>query len=45
MQTDPAEQKNLADIESYNSILKKMKEELSKLRSLYDDHEPAGILK
>ena len=45
LQTDPAEQKNLVYIESYNSILKKMKEELSKLRSLYDDHEPAGILK
>jgi hypothetical protein len=44
LQTDPAEQKNLIHSTAHQAVLKKMKEELLKLRNQYDDHEPAGTL-
>ncbi|MGH2552460.1 MAG: sulfatase/phosphatase domain-containing protein, partial [Chitinophagaceae bacterium] len=44
LKTDPLEQRNLAGSAAHQKILAQMKEELSKLRDQYDDHEPAGEL-
>jgi arylsulfatase A-like enzyme len=45
LKTDPSEQHNLIHSTSYQKIFLQMKEELVKLRILYDDHETAGELK
>ena len=45
LEVDPSEQKNLIKSASHQSILNQMMAELNKLRDLYDDHEPAGVLK
>ena len=42
LKTDPNEQHNLIKSASYQNIFRQMKEELMKLRDVYDDHEPAG---
>jgi arylsulfatase A-like enzyme len=44
LKLDPKEQKNLINSSAYGKILAQMKEELLKLRDLYDDHETAGEL-
>ncbi|MEO7923314.1 MAG: sulfatase [Chitinophagaceae bacterium] len=44
LKKDPQEQKNLIHSAAYQKIRTQMKEELLKLRDLYDDHEPAGEL-
>ena len=44
LKMDPGEQHNLIRSASYHKIFLQMKDELSKLRDLYDDHEPAGEL-
>jgi arylsulfatase A-like enzyme len=44
LRTDPSEQHNLIHSASYQTILRQMKDELIKLRDVYDDHEPAGGL-
>ncbi|MEO6613313.1 MAG: sulfatase [Chitinophagaceae bacterium] len=44
LQTDPQEQKNLINSAAYQKILIQMKQELLRMRNLYDDHEPAGEL-
>ncbi len=41
---DPAEQKNLIKSARHQGLINQYKEELKKLRDLYDDHEPAGEL-
>jgi arylsulfatase A-like enzyme len=45
LKTDPAEQHNLSHSAAYHVIFLQMKDEIKKLRDLYDDHEPAGELK
>jgi hypothetical protein len=45
LKTDPTEQHNVIHSAAYHAIFLQMKEELKKLRDLYDDHEPAGELK
>jgi arylsulfatase A-like enzyme len=45
LQTDPAEQKNLVRSGAHQATIKQLKQELLKLRDLYDDHEPAGELR
>jgi arylsulfatase A-like enzyme len=45
LKTDPSEQHNLIHSASYQNIYRQMKDELIKLRDIYDDHEPAGELK
>jgi arylsulfatase A-like enzyme len=44
LKTDPQELKNLIRLPVYQKIFTQMKNELIKLRDLYDDHEPAGEL-
>ena len=44
LKMDPGEQHNLIRSASYQKIFLQMRDELSKLRDLYDDHEPAGAL-
>ena len=44
LKNDPAEQHNLIALPKYQATVKQLKVELSKLRDLYDDHEPAGEL-
>ena len=44
LQKDPAEQKNLIRSQPHSAVLIQMKKELSILRDLYKDHEPAGEL-
>lgn len=41
---DPAEQKNLINSAAHQAIVRQLKDELSRLRDQYDDHEPAGKL-
>jgi len=41
---DAGEQHNLIHLPSYQKVFLQMKNELKKLRELYDDHEPAGEL-
>ena len=41
---DADEQHNLIHLPSYQKVFLQMKNELKKLRELYDDHEPAGEL-
>jgi arylsulfatase A-like enzyme len=45
LKKDPTEQKNLVSDKSYQTILGDMKKELLRLRDVYDDHEPAGVLR
>jgi len=45
LKTDPAEQHNLILLPAYKKTFLQMKNELIKLRDMYDDHEPAGELK
>ena len=45
LKTDPTEQHNLIHATAYHAIFLQMKDEIKKLRDLYDDHEPAGELK
>jgi len=45
LKTDPSEQHNLIHSSSYQNIYRQMKNELKKLRDVYDDHEPVGELK
>ena len=45
LKTDPAEQHNLVRLPAYQKTFLQLKNELMKLRDLYDDHEPAGKLK
>lgn len=44
LKTDPQEQRNLIHNAAYQKIANQMKKGLLKLRTLYDDHEPAGEL-
>ena len=44
IKTDPQEQHNLINSPTHQSVIKKMKADLVKLRDKYDDHEKAGIL-
>jgi arylsulfatase A-like enzyme len=44
LQSDPKELKNLIHSNAHQKTITSMKEELRKLRDLYDDHEPAGEL-
>jgi arylsulfatase A-like enzyme len=44
LKTDPSEQHNLIHSASHQNIFRRMKDELIKLRDVYDDHEPAGQL-
>ena len=44
LKTDPAEQRNVIRLPNYQKIFFQMKDQLIKLRDLYDDHEPAGEL-
>jgi arylsulfatase A-like enzyme len=44
MKTDPQEQNNLVNLQSWQKILQRMKKELLLLRDKYDDHEKAGEL-
>ena len=44
LQTDPTEQKNLIRSNAQQATIKELKQQLLKLRDLYDDHEPAGEL-
>lgn len=44
LQSDPLEQKNLVHSPKHQSLITQLKKELQKLRSEYDDHEPAGEL-
>lgn len=44
LQTDPGEQYNLIRSPAYEKVFLQMKNELRKLRDLYDDHIPAGEL-
>ena len=44
IKTDPQEQHNLINSPTQQSMIKKMKADLVKLRDKYDDHEKAGIL-
>ncbi|MBC7949879.1 MAG: sulfatase [Chitinophagaceae bacterium] len=41
---DPAEQRNLIRSTRHQQVVNQMKNELNKLRDLYDDHEVAGML-
>ena len=41
---DPGEQKNLAGSSLHKKTMEQMQKELLRLRDLYDDHEPAGVL-
>ncbi len=41
---DPAEQKNLINVASQQTIIRQLKTELLKIRDQYDDHEKAGEL-
>jgi hypothetical protein len=45
MKKDPNEQQNLIHSPAHQKIILQLKNELIKLRDLYDDHEPAGELK
>ncbi|MES2776333.1 MAG: sulfatase [Bacteroidota bacterium] len=45
LQKDPKELHNLAASPAHQKILLEMKQELIRLRKVYDDHEPAGELK
>jgi arylsulfatase A-like enzyme len=45
LKTDPAEQHNLIHSPSSQNVFRQMKDELIKLRDVYDDHEPAGELR
>ena len=45
LQTDTKELHNLAASPAHEKIFKQMKQELIRLRNVYDDHEPAGELK
>jgi len=44
LKTDPVEQHNLIHSAAHQKIFLQMKDELKRLRDLYDDHEPAGEL-
>ncbi len=44
LEKDPQEQHNLIHEAAYQKTVAEMKNELLKLRILYDDHEPAGEL-
>jgi arylsulfatase A-like enzyme len=44
LKTDPMEQHNLIHLSAWQKTFLQMKEELIKLRDIYDDHEPAGEL-
>jgi len=44
LKTDPMEQHNLIYLPALQKTFLQMKDELIKLRDLYDDHEPAGEL-
>jgi len=44
LKTDPEEQENEINNIAYSKIVVNMKKALLKLRDLYNDHEPAGIL-
>jgi arylsulfatase A-like enzyme len=44
LKTDPVEQYNLIHSAAHQKIFLQMKDELKRLRDLYDDHEPAGEL-
>ncbi len=44
LKADPGEQKNLINSAKHQSIVKRMKASLVKLRNTYDDHESAGVL-
>ena len=44
LQNDPSEQHNIAALSKYQATVAQLKLELKKLRDLYDDHEPAGVL-
>ena len=44
LKTDPQEQNNLIRSAGYQKVFLQMKNELMKLRDLYDDHETAGEL-
>lgn len=45
LKKDPQEQKNLVTSPAHQAVLRKMKQDLQKVRDYYDDHEPAGELK
>jgi arylsulfatase A-like enzyme len=45
LKKDPDEQKNLIKSSAYQAIFQKMKKELIRLRTFYEDDEPAGVLK
>ena len=45
LQKDPGEQRNLINSTGYRKEVDTLKKELDRLRSLYDDHEPAGELR
>jgi arylsulfatase A-like enzyme len=45
LKKDPLEQHNLAGSVKYQGSIKQLKDQLKKLRDIYDDHEPAGELK
>jgi hypothetical protein len=45
LKTDPNEQRNLIHSSAHQKIILQLKNELTKLRDRYDDHEPAGELK
>ena len=44
LKNDPKEQHNLIHSPAYQKVFLQLKNELIKLRDLYDDHEPAGEL-
>lgn len=44
LKLDPGEQQNLINNKQYSTILAELKQELNRLRDLYDDHEAAGEL-
>jgi arylsulfatase A-like enzyme len=44
VKNDPNEQHNLIHLPAYQRLFIQMKNELMKIRELYDDHEPAGEL-
>ncbi|HRG93798.1 MAG TPA: DUF4976 domain-containing protein, partial [Chitinophagaceae bacterium] len=44
LENDPDEQKNLISKPEYQSLIKKLKNQLLELRNKYEDHEKAGQL-
>jgi arylsulfatase A-like enzyme len=45
LKTDPSERRNLIHSVNHQKVFLQMKDEIMKLRDLYDDHESAGELR